>query len=85
MAALVEYGLLDDDDDDDLHVSRGVTVCQRDDNERIARAGQIYDSGGWDERIAVYLSSRLRTGLAPVCRRCWPRSSTWMASRLACT
>ena len=58
MSALVEYGLLDDDDDDDLHVSRGVTVCQRDKTELIAHARQIYDGGGWDERIAVYLRSR---------------------------
>jgi putative DNA primase/helicase len=57
-AALVEYGLLADDDDDDLHVSRRVTVCQRDNTERIAHARQIYDGGGWDERIAVYLCSR---------------------------
>ena len=58
MPALVEYGLLDDDDGDDLHVSRRVIVCQRDDAERIAHARQIYDSGAWDERIAVYLHSR---------------------------
>jgi putative DNA primase/helicase len=50
--------LLDDDDDDDLHVSRCVTVCQRDNTERIAHARQIYNDGGWDERIAVYLCSR---------------------------
>jgi Toprim domain len=68
MAALVEYGLLDDDDDDDLHVSRGVTVCQRDNTERIAHARQIYDSGGWDERIAVYLCSRWIHLTSPVLR-----------------
>ena len=68
MSALVEYGLLDDDDDDDLHVSRGVTVCQRDNTERIAHAGQIYDSGGWDERIAVYLCSRGIHLTSPVLR-----------------
>jgi phage/plasmid primase-like uncharacterized protein len=68
MPALVEYGLLDDDDDDDLHVSRGVTVCQRDNTERIAHARQIYDSGGWDERIAVYLCSRGIHLTAPVLR-----------------
>ena len=68
MAALVEYGLLDDDDDDDLHVSRGVTVCQRDNTERIAHARQIYDSGGWDERIAVYLRSRGIHLTSPVLR-----------------
>jgi putative DNA primase/helicase len=68
MLALVEYGLLDDDDGDDLHVSRRVIVCPRDDAERIARARQIYDSGVWDERIAVYLHSR-GIGLAsPVLR-----------------
>ena len=68
MSALVEYGLLDDDDDDDLHVSRGVTVCQRDNTERIAHARQIYDSGGWDERIAVYLRSRWIHLTSPVLR-----------------
>jgi putative DNA primase/helicase len=67
MAALVEYGLLDDDDDDS-HVSRGVTVCQRDGAERIAHARQIYDSGGWDERIAVYLHSREIGLTSPVLR-----------------
>ena len=68
MSALVEYGLLDDDDDDDLHVSRGVTVCQRDNTERIAHARQIYNSGGWDERIAVYLRSRGIRLISPVLR-----------------
>ena len=68
MSALVEYGLLADDDDDDLHVSRGVTARQRDDSERIAHAGQIYDSGGWDERIAVYLHSREIGLTSPVLR-----------------
>jgi phage/plasmid primase-like uncharacterized protein len=58
ISALVEYGLLDDDDNDELHVSRSVTVCQHDGTERIAHARQIYDSGVWDERIAVYLHSR---------------------------
>jgi hypothetical protein len=67
LSALVEYGLLDDDDDD-LHVSRGVTVCQRDNTERIAHARQIYDSGGWDERIAVYLHSRELGLTSPVLR-----------------
>jgi phage/plasmid primase-like uncharacterized protein len=57
MSALVEYGLLDDDDDDS-QVSRSVTVCQRDDTQRIALARQIYNSGIQDERIAVYLHSR---------------------------
>ena len=68
MSALVEYGLLDDDDDDDLHVSRDVTVCQRDKTERIAHARQIYDSGVWDERIAVYLRSRGIRLIPPVMR-----------------
>jgi hypothetical protein len=68
MSALVEYGLLDDDDDDDLHVSRRVTVCQRDVAERIAHARQIYDSGAWDERIAVYLRSRGIHLISPVLR-----------------
>jgi putative DNA primase/helicase len=68
MAALVEYGLLDDDDDDDLHVSRGVTVCQRDNTERIAHARQIYNSGALDDRIAVYLRSRGIRLIPPVMR-----------------
>jgi len=67
MSALVEYGLLDDDDDDS-HVSRRVIVCPRDGAERIAHARQIYDSGGWDERIAVYLSSRWIHLTSPVLR-----------------
>ena len=67
-SALVEYGLLDDDDDNDLHVSRGVTVSQRDNTERIAHAQQIYDSGVWDERIAVYLCSRGIHLTSPVLR-----------------
>jgi hypothetical protein len=67
MAALVEYGLLDDDDDD-LHVSRRVIVCPRDGAERIAHARQIYDSGVWDERIAVYLHSREIGLTSPVLR-----------------
>jgi hypothetical protein len=58
IAELVQYGLLDDDDGDSLHVSRSVIVCQRDNPKRIAHARQIYDSGGSDERIAVYLRSR---------------------------
>jgi hypothetical protein len=68
MSALVEYGLLDDDGDDDLDVSRCVIVCQRDNTERIAHAGQIYDSGGWDERIAIYLCSRGIHLTSPVLR-----------------
>jgi putative DNA primase/helicase len=68
MAALVEYGLLDDDDDDDLHASRRVIVCPRDGAERIAHARQIYDSGVWDERIAVYLHSREIGLTSPVLR-----------------
>jgi putative DNA primase/helicase len=67
MAALVEYGQLDDDDDDDLHVSRLVTVCQPD-PKRIAHARQIYDSGVWDERIAAYLHSREIRLTSPVLR-----------------
>jgi hypothetical protein len=68
MAALVEYGLLDDDDDDDLHVSRGVIVCQREDATRIADAQAIYASGTWDSRIAVYLRSRWITQTSPILR-----------------
>src|SRR5262249_48894919 len=68
--ALVAHGLLDDDDDvgDDLHVSRRVIVCRRDDAERIARARQLYDGGAWDERIAVYLHSREIGLTSPVLR-----------------
>ena len=51
-----------------LHVSRRVTVCQRDGAERIAHARQIYDSGVWDERIAVYLRSRGIGLTSPVLR-----------------
>jgi putative DNA primase/helicase len=68
MTALVEYGLLDDDDDDDLRVSRGVTVRQRDNTERIAHARQIYNSGALDDRIAVYLRSRGIRLIPPVMR-----------------
>ena len=68
MAALVEYGLLDDHVGDDSHVSRPVIVCPRDGAERIARARQIYDSGVWDERIAVYLHSREIGLTSPVLR-----------------
>jgi hypothetical protein len=67
MAALVGYGLLDDDDGDDPHVSRGVTVCQPD-PKRIAHAQEIYDSGVHDERIAVYLRSREIGLTSPVLR-----------------
>jgi putative DNA primase/helicase len=68
MPALVEYGLLDDDDGDDLHVSRRVIVCQRDNTERIAHARQIYASGVWDERIVVYQRSRGIDLVSPVLR-----------------
>jgi Toprim domain len=69
MLALVEYGLLDDADDDDPHVSRCVAVCQAvDPNERIARAREIYDSGVWDERVAVYLRTRGIGLTSPVLR-----------------
>jgi phage/plasmid primase-like uncharacterized protein len=67
MSALVEYGLLDDDGDES-QVSRSVTVCRRDDAESIAHARQIYDSGVWDERIAVYLHSREIGLSSPVLR-----------------
>ena len=67
MPALVEFGLLDDDDGDDLHVSRGVAVCQRD-ATRIAHARQVYDSGVWDERINIYLRSRWIGLTSPVLR-----------------
>jgi hypothetical protein len=57
-AALVEFGILDDDDSE---VSRSVTVCQRDtkdDPHRILHARQLYESAAPDPRITVYLSSR---------------------------
>jgi phage/plasmid primase-like uncharacterized protein len=66
MAALVEYGLLDDGDDS--RVSRSVTVCQRDDAQRIELARQIYSSGTQDQRIAVYLRSRGIRLISPVMR-----------------
>jgi phage/plasmid primase-like uncharacterized protein len=67
IAALVEYGLLDDDGDDS-QVSRSVTVCQRDGSQRVALARQIYNSGIQDERIAVYLRSRGIRLISPVLR-----------------
>ena len=67
IAALVEYGLLDDDGDDS-QVSRSVTVCQRDGTQRVALARQIYNSGIQDERIAVYLRSRGIRLIPPVLR-----------------
>jgi phage/plasmid primase-like uncharacterized protein len=67
IAALVEYGLLDDDGDES-QVSRSVTVCQRDGTQRIALARQIYSSGIQDERIAVYLRSREIGLTSPVLR-----------------
>ena len=67
IAELVQYGLLDDDGDDS-QVSRSVTVCQRDDTQRIALARQIYNSGIQDERIAVYLRSRGIRLIPPVLR-----------------
>ena len=70
MLALVEYGLLDDDDDagDDPHVSRACRCLSARYAERIAHARQIYDSGVWDERIAVYLRSRGIGLTSPVLR-----------------
>jgi hypothetical protein len=61
MAALVQYGLLDDDDGD-LHVSRSVAVCQRDRSKQILEARAIYSDGIRDrrrsERIGAYFASR---------------------------
>jgi putative DNA primase/helicase len=68
LAALVEFGLLDDDAGDDLHVSRRVIVCQRDVAKRIAHARQVYDSGVLDERIQIYLCSRGIELVSPVLR-----------------
>jgi putative DNA primase/helicase len=68
LAALVEFGLLDDDAGDDLHLSRRVIVCQRDDAKRIAHARQVYDSGVLDERIQIYLRSRGIELVSPVLR-----------------
>ena len=82
MPALVEYGLLDDDDGDDFHVSRRVIVCPRDGAERIAHARQIYDSGVWDERIAVYLHSREIGLTSPVLRFQRSRRRTGLGARL---
>jgi putative DNA primase/helicase len=68
LAALIEFGLFDDDDGDDPHVSRPVIVCHRDNATRIADAQAIYASGTWDSRIAVYLRSRWITLTSPVLR-----------------
>jgi hypothetical protein len=68
IAELVQYGLLDDEDGDNLHVSRSVTVRRRDDAKRIAHARQLYDGGGWDERIVFYLRSRGIHLTSPVLR-----------------
>jgi hypothetical protein len=66
MAALVEYGLLDDGDDS--QVSRSVIVCQRDGNQRIELARQIYSSGTQDQPIDVYLRSRGIRLISPIMR-----------------
>ncbi len=61
-AELVQYGLLDGDDEDlgsppgDLIVPFRNDVDQR--RRKIQQAREIYASGAWDERIAVYLRSR---------------------------
>jgi hypothetical protein len=68
-AALVEYGVLDDD----FEVSRCVTVCQRlhdpaDAARRVDYARQLYESAAFDSRIDIYLNSRgIRIG-SPVLR-----------------
>jgi hypothetical protein len=96
LALVARGGLFDGDVS---HVSRPVIVRQRDDPARIAHARQIYDSGVWDERVAVYLRSRgiqltrrscglpskRRIGSAPVCRQCWRPLLTSTVSRLAST
>ena len=69
MPALVEYGLLDDDDGDDSPMCRDVSLSVHAISaEQIAHARQIYDSGVWDERIAVYLRSRGIGLTSPVLR-----------------
>jgi hypothetical protein len=67
LSALVEYGLYDDDGGD-LEVSRPVTVWQPVDPARIARAREIYASAVEDERIGVYLRSRVINLTSPVLR-----------------
>src|SRR5262245_54601607 len=67
MSALVEFGLLEGDYGD-LRVSPSVTVCQRDNAERIEHAQQIYSGGIQDERIGVYLRSRSIRLISPVLR-----------------
>ena len=62
MLALVEYGLLDGDVEDlssppgDQMAPFRNDVDQR--RRKIQQAREIYDSGVWDERIAVYLRAR---------------------------
>ena len=62
MLALVEYGLLDGDDGDlSAPPGRPCRPFRNDADQRrrkIQQAREIYDSGAWDERIAVYLRSR---------------------------
>ena len=60
LAALVEYGLLDDDD---FEASQNVAQCQRfhdqvDEARRIDYARHLYESAAFDPRIDAYLDSR---------------------------
>ena len=59
MLALVEFGLLDGDDSDSLHEPREAAAhAQRNAAERISNAQELYASGGYDDRIRIYLRSR---------------------------
>ena len=69
MLALVEYGLLDGDEGDPGAPLGDRIARDRDDARRrrsIQQARSICDSGGSDERIAVYLRSRGITWIPPI-------------------
>jgi putative DNA primase/helicase len=62
MLALVEYGLLDGEEGDPSSPPGDHFVTFRNDADqrrrKIQQAREIYASGAWDERIAVYLRAR---------------------------
>ena len=70
MPALVEYGLLDDDDDagDDPHVSRRVTVCQRDTPSASRMPGKSTTAAFGTSGSPIYLRSREIGLTSPVLR-----------------
>jgi putative DNA primase/helicase len=71
-AELVQYGLLDGDDGDLGSPAGDPIVPFRDDADqrrrKVQQAREIYESGGSDERIAVYLHSREIWQTSPVLR-----------------